>query len=244
MLDILFIHPNASRKTYQDLSRDFSAIEPPVWSLMLAKHTITKGYRTELIDAEAKRMSANQITDAIKELNPRLVCIVVYGQQPSASAQNMQGVHDILENLKGSYPHFKTLIIGLYPSAVPRKTMSEEKTDFVSQGEGPKTIQGLLELSDLDDVNQLTKVQDLWFRNDGHIRFSFKGNNIENLDVELPGFAWELIDFKDYRTATWHSYANETKKSPFAYIYMSFGCPYKCEFCCINASFGDNNVET
>ena len=134
MLDVLFIHPNASRKTYQDLSRDFSAIEPPVWALMLAKYTITKGYRTELLDAEAKRMSANQITDAIKELNPRLVCIVVYGQQPSASAQNMQGVHDILENLKGSYPHFKTLIIGLYPSAVPRKTMSEGKPILSAKG--------------------------------------------------------------------------------------------------------------
>ena len=37
-LDILFIHPNASKKIYQGLSNDHSAIEPPIWAGMLANH--------------------------------------------------------------------------------------------------------------------------------------------------------------------------------------------------------------
>ena len=36
MLDILFVHPNASKAIYQDLSKNHSAIEPPIWAAMLA----------------------------------------------------------------------------------------------------------------------------------------------------------------------------------------------------------------
>jgi len=43
-LDVLFIHPNASKKIYQDLSKDLSAIEPPIWAALLANHVRTKGY--------------------------------------------------------------------------------------------------------------------------------------------------------------------------------------------------------
>ena len=33
-LDLLLVHPNASKKIYQDLSKTFSAIEPPIWAGM------------------------------------------------------------------------------------------------------------------------------------------------------------------------------------------------------------------
>ncbi len=49
-LDILFIHPNASQKIYQDLSKDFSAIEPPIWAGMLAAHCQKKGFHSEILD--------------------------------------------------------------------------------------------------------------------------------------------------------------------------------------------------
>ena len=48
-LDILFIHPNASKKIYQDLSKDHSAYEPPIWAGMLANHCRNKKFKTRLI---------------------------------------------------------------------------------------------------------------------------------------------------------------------------------------------------
>ena len=42
MIDILFVHPNASKIIYQDLSKRAAAIEPPIWAAMLAKHCLIK----------------------------------------------------------------------------------------------------------------------------------------------------------------------------------------------------------
>ena len=44
MLDILFIHPNGSKKIYQELSNEHSAIEPPIWAGMLANHCRNRNF--------------------------------------------------------------------------------------------------------------------------------------------------------------------------------------------------------
>jgi Asp/Glu/hydantoin racemase len=36
-LDILLINPNSAQKAYQNLAETYSAVEPPTWSLLLAK---------------------------------------------------------------------------------------------------------------------------------------------------------------------------------------------------------------
>ncbi len=52
-LDVLFVHANASHKIYQDLAKDFSAIEPPIWAGMLANHCRLKGFSVNILDCEA-----------------------------------------------------------------------------------------------------------------------------------------------------------------------------------------------
>jgi radical SAM superfamily enzyme YgiQ (UPF0313 family) len=55
------------------------------------------------------------------------------------------------------------------------------------------------------------------------------------LEIDLPGMAWDLLPSLDkYRTAGWHSWSNNSIKEPFAAIYTSLGCPYRCSFCMIN----------
>ena len=64
----------------------------------------------------------------------------------------------------------------------------------------------------------------------------------EELDLYAPMPAWDLIEkngkLDHYRNHNWHSF-NTKHRSPYASIYTSLGCPYKCTFCCINAPFGD-----
>ena len=55
-LDILYIHPNASKKIYQELSKDHSAYEPPIWAGMLANHCRAKNFKTAILDCEVKKL--------------------------------------------------------------------------------------------------------------------------------------------------------------------------------------------
>jgi len=245
-LDVLFVHPNASGKVYQDLSKDFAAIEPPIWAALLANHTRSKGFDTRILDCEAERLSYSESVKTITNINARLVVIVVYGQQPSASTQNMEGVRSLLSLLKKEdTKDFKTLLVGLHPSALARQTLEIEDADFVCQGEGPHTITGLLRCSDMRNVDELKNVPGLWFWKNNKVAYTKPAPIIsqDNLDKELPGMAWDLLPMKKYRTANWHAMSNNNDREPFASLYTSLGCPFKCSFCCINAPFGNNNLE-
>ena len=99
-LDILFIHPNASGKIYQDLNKDHSAIEPPIWAGMLANRCRYKKHNVQVLDCEVLRLDYKDSVNEIINFNPRIACFVVYGQQPSASSQNMEGAIAVSKILK------------------------------------------------------------------------------------------------------------------------------------------------
>ena len=161
-LDVLFVHPNGAPIIYQELSKTYSAIEPPIWAALLTNNARLNGWSAEILDCEAERLNAAETADTINTFKPRLVAIVIYGQQPSASTQNMAGTNALLRELKAHYGHFKTVLIGLHPSAVSRQTLGDEQTDFVCQGEGPHTINALLSI-DMEDTSQLSTVPGLWY---------------------------------------------------------------------------------
>ena len=45
MLDVLFINPASHAKIYQGLADEYSAIETPTWSLLLAESMRSVGYK-------------------------------------------------------------------------------------------------------------------------------------------------------------------------------------------------------
>ena len=59
-----------------------------------------------------------------------------------------------------------------------------------------------------------------------------------NLDEEMPIPAWDLLPMDKYRAHNWHCFEHIYERQPYASVYTSLGCPYKCSFCCINAPFG------
>ena len=48
-MDILFVHPNAAKDIYQGLSKDYSAIEPPIWAALLAGGLRAKGFSVDVL---------------------------------------------------------------------------------------------------------------------------------------------------------------------------------------------------
>lgn len=243
-IDVLFIQGNGAPIIYQNLAKDYSCIEPPIWSALLAQHVRAKGFSVNILDCEALRLTIEESIDRIKYINPRLAVFVVYGQQPSASTQNMVIVANLANRLKLICPEIKILFVGAHPSAVARETIDHTDADFVCQGEGPHTITALLQ-TDLESEYQLKKVPGLWYKNSFFTKFTPSAPIIlqEELETELPGMAWDLLPMEKYRTSNWHALSNNNKKQPFASLYTSLGCPMKCSFCMINSPFGNNNVE-
>lgn len=240
--DVLLVHPNASHKIYQDLSKDFSAIEPPIWAAMIAKYLSNKGVSVDILDCEALKLNLDSSAEAIKSLNPKIVVLVVYGQQPSASTQNMVGATLLMERISEFCK--VRVYLGAHPSSLPRKTLLDDPKSFVCQGEGPKTLEILNKVVDFSDDNQLSKVPGLWyFNSQNKICNNPQAPLITNLDEEMPEMALDLLPLRSYRTANWHSWTNNNEKQPFASLYTSLGCPFKCSFCMINSPFNDGNIK-
>jgi len=237
-IDVLFVHPNGAKKIYQGLSKDHSAIEPPIWAAMLANHCRTRGFECRILDCEAERLSAHASSKIIKDYSARIICFVVYGQQPSASTQNMCGAVETAELLKLLDPNIKIVFVGAHVSALPEETLKESCVDMICQNEGVYTLSNLLRVQDYDDYNQLKKVRGLGYKDDSGTAILNTPEIIvprSRMSEDLPGMAWDLLpDFSKYRTSGWHSWSNNTEISPFASLYTSLGCPYKCSFCMIN----------
>ena len=247
-LDILFIHPNASKKIYQGLSNDHSAIEPPIWAGMLANHCRGKNFNVKILDCEVERLDYISSAKEIHNLNPKIACFVVYGQQPSASSQNMEGAVATSEELKNLNPNIKTLFVGGHISALPKETLENEKSiDIIALNEGVYAISNLLRVEDLNDDKSLRKIKGIGFRNEDNFIEINEAEIIvpkKLLDTDLPRIAWDLLPpLKMYRTAGWHSWSNNSDKQPFAALYTSLGCPYTCSFCMINIINRTNNSE-
>ena len=68
-LDVLFVKPNNSSKIYQGLSTNYSAIETPTWSLLLAESCRSIGYDVAIMDTCAENLSDEESIERIKSLN-------------------------------------------------------------------------------------------------------------------------------------------------------------------------------
>src|SRR5258708_29876160 len=118
-LDGLFVNADSAASAYQALSHDYSAIEPPTWSLLLAQSCRAKGFGVAIVDCAAERLPHEQAIERIRAMRPRLVCFVVYGQNPNSGTTSMAGNIECCALLKQTYPETKTCFVGSHTSALP-----------------------------------------------------------------------------------------------------------------------------
>ena len=250
MIDVLFVNPGNAAAIYQDLADNFSAIEPPTWALLLAQSARSVGFVPAILDVNAERLSIVNAVERVKQISPRLICFVVYGQNPNSGTVNMSGTVELAEAIKADGIAIPVAAVGSHISALPHEVLDTEYAiDIIFCNEGVYALRNLLS-SDLEDRNSWSNIKGIGFREDGEAVLNRPEAIVpqERMDIDLPGYAWDLLPYRDkpldlYRSHFWHAEYDHGRRTPFAAIYTSLGCTFQCNFCMINVLNRDDNDE-
>ena len=128
--------------------------------------------------------------------------------------------------------------VGSHTSALPLEVLSLPFVDIVLLNEGVYALRNLL-ASDLK--NEIKSIKGIGHKIEGKPKLNAPELVVptEKMDVDLPGYAWDLLPYKNspldlYRAHFWHTEYKHQNRTPFAAIYTSLGCRFKCDFCMIN----------
>jgi anaerobic magnesium-protoporphyrin IX monomethyl ester cyclase len=241
-MDALFVTPNSSAKAYQDLAKTFSAIEPPTWSLLLAESCRAKGFEVGILDTDAERLSLESSVRRVQDAKPRIVVVVLYGQNPNSGTTSMIGGIELADALKAAGVSAPICFVGSHASALPKQVLAYPGVDIVLLNEGVYALQNLLRSNLKDD---LRSIKGIGYKSANGAESDLIINPPEQIvpqarmDADLPGYAWDLLPYRErpldlYRAHFWHAEFSHDKRTPFAAIYTSLGCQFACNFCMIN----------
>jgi radical SAM superfamily enzyme YgiQ (UPF0313 family) len=190
----------------------------PLGIFYLAAYMREHGYAVSVTDAEALRMSEEQIEEQIRELSPDVVGI-------SATTVAFHRALGVARTLKARFPDTPIVLGGPHVSSNAAHALSFECFDYGVVGEGERTLLELCEA--LFGGGDAREVPGVAYRGaDGRPVTSAKREFIRDLDL-LPFPAYDAIPDLALYTPPPSNY----RTLPVINVITSRGCPNACTFC-------------
>ncbi len=229
---------NTRKKVYQTLGGEggFTGIEPPSWIALTAGYLRKNGFFVKVLDANAENLDHDETVERIKNIDPKYIGIVNYGQQANTAAPLMTETRVLINKIKEKDKGRAIILSGWNPSALPERTIKEEACDYVIEGEGFYSYLAFLQ------GKKLGEVPGLWWRENGEIKHTQRPPTVQDLTNELSEIAWDLLPMNKYRSFNWLGLRDLDSRNKYASIYTSLGCPFRCKFCAIHATYGERKM--
>ncbi len=192
-----------------------ATLYPPIGLASIAAYLEKQGATCIIIDANVTEQKPNEIVNELISFNPDVVGI----QMNVVTAQ--AGVE--LCKLINIDPRFKPKIVlgGPFATSKFERLLKDTGAFAIVKGEGEQTFLELCE------GIELTQIEGLAFKNtEGKLIINKERDLFPDIN-QFPYPAYHLLpDLKKYRA--------RSRQTPFAPIFTSRGCPFRCTFCNAN----------
>jgi len=182
------------------------------------------GFKFEILDLDAKRLSEEEFEEYIRKTDFDVVALgcIVTGYKYVKQIAEVVKKHKDVPIIAGNS----------VATSIPEILLTKTKVDIGVMGEGDITIVELLRA--IANKTPLEDVKGIVYKKEGKVVFTAERELVPNLD-ELPFINYELFDMKTYLDKFKYG-ASEPYPMPFELLkYLPLntarGCPYNCTFC-------------
>jgi len=187
--------------------------------ISVLRHRYPGKYEIQLIEQALYDLTTEDVMKRFRTFDPQVVGF-------SALSMEAGEMDEIIRVIKKEKPECITVMGGPHSSVFYDWALEEEGLDYAVIGEGEETFPELLEA--LEQERPLEEVRGLAFKKDGKLILTEPRPYIEDLDsIPLP--AWDLVDF--YKYSLQPSMNTFCHSRPWAIIFTSRACPFKCAYC-------------
>jgi anaerobic magnesium-protoporphyrin IX monomethyl ester cyclase len=192
---------------------------PPLNLLYLATHLLRKGYPVRVLDANALRLSDEEIAEEASTYGPSLVGLPLY-------TEIMASVHRLVTRLGELMPAVHFVLGGPHASALPGEVFADfEPVEFILRGEAEFS---LVELCDaLSGYKDFTSIKGLSYRSEA----GTVNNPPADPTGDLDGLGFPARDLVGDIYGLKRYYTLLVRARPVDTLITSRGCPFSCNFC-------------
>jgi len=209
--DVLLINPPWLSRD-DNIWHGIKAAMPPLGILTIAAYLEREGITVKVIDVHVEKLSADELKQRIKEINPRVVGITVLTATAYASYKIAALAKEISK---------ETIVVvgGVHVDAMPSEALRSEFIDIVVRGDGEITFHEICQKQPLETIKGIS------YRKDGVIKHNPSSEMIMDLD-SIPFPSYHLVPMDKYYPSI-----GAYKSLPAINLLMTRGCPGKCIFC-------------